>query len=455
MSNKNKEKNTALKQCVQPKLRFPEFQNLEGWINDTLGSLYTFITTNCYSRDKLNYKSGIVRNIHYGDIHKKFNALFDIKKEIVPFVNETENIEKLKSDSYCIKGDIIFADASENMDDVGKSIEIVNLHNEKLLAGLHTILARPKGQKFIVGFGGYLFQSEMIRTQIKKQSQGTKVFGISASRLATIEIFYPLEKEQQKIADCLSSIDELITAESKKLDALKIYKKGLMQQLFPAEGETLPKLRFPEFQAAPEWDKKAFDQLIEIIDGDRGVNYPKSEELKDVGYCLFLNAKNVTKFGFKFNEMQFIDKEKDDALRKGKLHRADIVLTTRGSVGQFAFFSDEIPFENMRINSGMVILRIKSKKIDPHYLYYFCKSEFLEIYIKNIAFGNAQQQLTVAEMKKFHLCYPDIAEQEKITRTLSSIDTLITNQSKKMDTLKKHKNGLMQQLFPIMCELKK
>ncbi len=221
-----------------PKLRFPEFLNDGGWEEKKLNKIYTFKVTNSFSRDKLNYDSGLVKNIHYGDIHTKFSTLFDIKKENVPFINSSISLEKIKDDCYCQESDMIFADASEDLVDVGKSIEVINLNNQKLLSGLHTLLARQKENKFITGFGGYLFKSNKIREQIKKESQGTKVLSISGTRLSNINISFPLDKkEQQKIADCLSSIDNLITSESKKVEALKEHKKGLMQQLFPSGDE--------------------------------------------------------------------------------------------------------------------------------------------------------------------------------------------------------------------------
>lgn len=217
-----------------PTLRFPEFLETGNWLNILLGKLYSFKRTNSLSRNKLNYKEGLVKNIHYGDIHTKFSTLLDIKKEIIPFINTSQSLEKIKLDNYCIDGDIIFADASEDLDDVGKSIEIINLNNEGLLSGLHTLLARQNKSKLIVGFGGHLFKSYKIRLQIKKEAQGTKVLGISAKRLNNIKICFPQNKqEQQKIADCLSSLDDLITTQNQKLAVLKTHKKGLMQQLFP------------------------------------------------------------------------------------------------------------------------------------------------------------------------------------------------------------------------------
>ena len=221
-----------------PKLRFPEFRDAGEWTSKPIGEVYSFKGNNSLSRDKLNYEGGSIRNIHYGDIHTKFSTLFDITKELVPYVNASELQESFKAENYCIEGDIIFADASEDLDDIGKSIEIVKLNEERVVSGLHTILARQSAARLVIGFGGYLFKSHAIRKQIQKESQGSKVLGLSGGRLAKITIPFPSDKaEQQKIADCLSSLDDLITAQTQKLDTLKTHKKGLMQQLFPALDE--------------------------------------------------------------------------------------------------------------------------------------------------------------------------------------------------------------------------
>lgn len=217
-----------------PKLRFKEFEKDGEWAEKSFGEVYNFKVTNSFSRECLNYEKGKVKNIHYGDIHTKFNTLFDITKERVPFINQNVSIEKIKKESYCIEGDIIFADASEDLNDVGKSIEIINLNNEKLVSGLHTLLARQREKKIAIGFGGYLFKSNWIRKQIQREAQGAKVLGISATRISDVIISYPKNpKEQQKIASCLSALDELITAQTEKIEQLKLHKKGLMQGLFP------------------------------------------------------------------------------------------------------------------------------------------------------------------------------------------------------------------------------
>ncbi|MCA1962703.1 MAG: restriction endonuclease subunit S [Prosthecobacter sp.] len=216
-----------------PRLRFPEFQGKGVWIPVPMGEVYSFKGNNTLSRDKLNYVAGSVKNIHYGDIHTKFSTHFDITREMVPYINESE-LSVVRDVNLCAEGDMIFADASEDLEDIGKSIEIVHLNHERMVSGLHTILARPTGSRIALRFGGHLFKSPLIRTQIQKEAQGAKVLGISASRMQNIYLSLPHDKsEQSRIADCLSSLDELIAVQAKKVDALKTLKKGLMQQLFP------------------------------------------------------------------------------------------------------------------------------------------------------------------------------------------------------------------------------
>lgn len=217
-----------------PNYRFPEFEKDGEWVDETVRDVYDFKGTNSFSRENLYYEKGKVKNIHYGDIHTKFNTLFDIAKERVPYINVNISIEKIKKESYCVEGDMIFADASEDMNDIGKSIEIINLNNEKLVSGLHTLLARQRKRKIANGFGGYLFKSEWVRKQIQREAQGAKVLGISATRISNVKISYPRDfNEQQKIAACLSALDELIVAQTEKIEQLQLHKKGLMQGLFP------------------------------------------------------------------------------------------------------------------------------------------------------------------------------------------------------------------------------
>jgi type I restriction enzyme S subunit len=223
---------------TQPRLRFPEFQDAGDWEERLFAELYDFKPTNVFSRDQLNYTSGLVKNIHYGDIHTKFSTSFRIEAESVPFINLSASLSKIKSDTFCQESDMVFADASEDLADVGKSIELVDLNGEKVLSGSHTILARQRENIFSVGFAGHLFKGRGVRAQIEKEAQGTKVLQISPGRLAGIKVIFPRSKaEQQRIADCLSSLDDLITAATRQLATLKTHKQGLMQQMFPSMEE--------------------------------------------------------------------------------------------------------------------------------------------------------------------------------------------------------------------------
>lgn len=218
-----------------PRLRFPEFQNAGPWEVKRLGEIYRFKPTNSWPRDRLNYDGGTVKNIHYGDIHKGLSATFCIANEVVPFLDPVL-AASVNDEALCEPGDIVLADASEDVTDIGKAIEIVEIGDQKLVSGLHTILVSQIEPKVVVGFGAYLFASTGIRTQIQRRAQGAKVLGISKSELAEIGLTYPRAKaEQQKIADCLTALDELILAQGETIEALKTHKRGLMQKLFPRE----------------------------------------------------------------------------------------------------------------------------------------------------------------------------------------------------------------------------
>jgi type I restriction enzyme S subunit len=178
------------------------------------------------------------------------------------------------------------------------------------------------------------------------------------------------------------------------------------------------------------------DAPFEIIDGDRGINYPRQDQFNQIGYCLFLNAKNVTTDGFAFDECYFISREKDKRLRKGKLQRNDVVLTTRGTVGNVGFFNERIPHENIRINSGMVIIRSDPKNIFPEYthqLFKYLKSDF-DVF----ATGSAQPQLPIRDLREIRFLLPPLLEQKAIAAILSSFDDkieLLRRQNKTLESI--------------------
>ncbi len=200
--------------------------------------------------------------------------------------------------------------------------------------------------------------------------------------------------------------------------------------------------------------KKLEDMEIEIIDGDRGKNYPNGDDFKKEKYCLFLNAKNVTKDGFNFEETMFINKEKDNLLRKGKLKRNDIVLTTRGTVGNVAYYSNDISYENIRINSGMIILRCNSNCINPKYLYYVLKSRYIQNQIKQIKTGSAQPQLPIVILKNIKVNLTSLDIQMKIVTILDSLDKKIKLNNQMNDNLHELAENIFHEIYQSGVESK-
>jgi len=196
------------------------------------------------------------------------------------------------------------------------------------------------------------------------------------------------------------------------------------------------------------WENVRFENApIEIIDGDRGVNYPKQSDFMIRGHCLFLNAGNVTALGFDFSNCSFINEVKDKVLRKGKLSRNDIVLTTRGTVGNLAFYDERIPFENLRINSGMVIFRADQSKIFPRYLYFLLRSNIFSEQVSAFSTGSAQPQLPIRDIKQIELPLPPLREQCLIAGILGALDDKIELNRRMNATLEAMARTVFQRWF--------
>jgi type I restriction enzyme S subunit len=164
---------------------------------------------------------------------------------------------------------------------------------------------------------------------------------------------------------------------------------------------------------------------IQLIDGDRGSNYPKQEHFKTSGHCLFLSAKNVTSSGFAFEERVFIDGNRDALLRAGKLQRGDVVLTTRGTIGNVAFYSDDIAFDHVRINSGMMILRAHPAVWNRRFLYFLFASSYVQEQISALTSGSAVPQLPARDLKKFKLPVIKKEIQDAIDKVVGGISDKI------------------------------
>ena len=186
---------------------------------------------------------------------------------------------------------------------------------------------------------------------------------------------------------------------------------------------------------------------FKIIDGDRGKAYPKQSEFRPSGHCLFLSATNVTKAGFDFGSGQFIDEQKDAQLRKGKLQREDVVLTTRGTLGNVAHYNAHVPFEHVRINSGMVILRCDQSKIMPRYLYAYLRSVVFWRQVERMRSGVAQPQLPIRDMKWIEIPLPTPSQQERLVEVIAAYDDLIENNRRRIALLEEAARLLYREWF--------
>ena len=196
------------------------------------------------------------------------------------------------------------------------------------------------------------------------------------------------------------------------------------------------------------WLQKTLSQApLELIDGDRGTNYPSKKDFLEDGFCLFLNAGNVTSRGFIFSETMFIDEERDQLLRKGKLQRGDVILTTRGTVGNVAYYGDDIDFEHVRINSGMVILRTIADELDARFMYFFLRSRFFANQVEALTTGSAQPQLPIRDMVRISMPNPPIDEQVKIVSILSALDDKIENNRRINETLEEMARAIFKSWF--------
>lgn len=263
--------------------------------------------------------------------------------------------------------------------------------------------------------------------------------GFLAGRLAVP----PSEEEQQKIADCLDSLDDLIGAHSAKLDALQDHKKGLLQQLFPAEGKTVPVLRFPEFESGEEWKQSPFGALV------KKSFYGTSKSTSAAGMYPVLRMGNMVDGRVDFRKLVYIDLDEKE-FKRMSLERGDILLNRTNSaelVGKISIFEG---LDKCLSASYIVAFRLKTQIINPHFCNYLLNTPENQARIRALATRSISQcNINPSAFKKeLTIRIPHSAEQRRIADCLGALDALIAAQSEQLATLKEHKKGLMQKLFP-------
>lgn len=359
---------------------------------------------------------------------------------IIDFSNVvTRDIKKKNiSDKFLRKGDIIIEKSGgSDIQPVGRVVYFEAEENKYLFNNFTGLLRVTDNS---ICYSKYLFYSLFYNYYrggtVKFQNKTTGLHNLKIDDyINNVEISLPTIETQHQIAENLDKVKHLIDLCNTILEKLDLIVKARFVEMF---GEPITNNK--KLPILP------MTKLCEIIDGDRGKNYPKTDEFLDNGYCLFLNAKNVTSNGFNFDNCMFITKEKDTILRKGKLVRGDVVLTTRGTIGNLAFYTNDVLYENVRINSGMVILRMNHLLVDDVFFIEQFKLQLDDIKEK-IASGSAQPQLPISTMNKINVIVPKISCQKEFANFVRQIDKSKLAVKKVLEKAETLKKALMQKYF--------
>lgn len=406
-----------------PRLRFPEFLNAEEWEAKRLGELFS-------ERQETNFPSLPLLSL------TERNGI--IPQEQGSRAN-TASGDKSKY-LRVIPGDIAYN--TMRMWE-GRSA-LVGL--EGIVSPAYTVCIPQKGNSS--SFFSYYFKTQILIEKFHRCSQGlvNDTLNLKFKAFEKITVFSPRSfREQQKIADFLSSLDERITAETSKLDRFKDHKKGLLKQLFPAEGETLPALRFPKFRNAGEWEEGTLGEISTVTSGGT----PSRVETcfwnghipwvttSLIDFCVIYHADEcITNEGLKGSSAKLFPKGTVLMAMYGQ-------GKTRGKVALLGI--------EAATNQACAAILL-GKKLNEMFVFQNLSSRYEEI--RDLSNSGGQENLSIGLISKILVSYPKAAEQQKIADCLSSLDELITAQGQKIELLKIHKKGLMQQLFPVHDEAK-
>ncbi len=402
-----------------PRLRFPEFKDAGDWDETSIGQLGDVVTGSTPSTARPAYYGGDRMFVSPADISdRRFIEKTKTTLTTIGF-KETRPIKANSILFVCIGS-------------IGKIAQ--NQHECATNQQINSVVPNSNN---VAGFVYYALSG--MADNIANMAGRQVIPIVNKSLFSSVKLLVPKMPEQQKIAACLTSIDDLITAEAQNLDALKTHKKGLMQQLFPCEGEVIPRLRFPEFKDAGDWEEKQLgDGDVSIFVSDR---MPR-EELRLENYVSTVNLlpdfTGVT---------------------------AATKLPPTGGATKFAI--DDILISNIRpylkkiclslqdgsASNDVIVVRAK-ECVSSQFLSFLLMNDRFVDYVMVGARGVKMPRGDISQMKEYPLTIPKPSEQQKIAECLTSIDDLITAKAQKLDALKTHKKGLMQQLFPTSDEVK-
>lgn len=405
-----------------PKLRFPEFTNSEPWDQTTLSNVSEIVRGGS-PRPIEEYITNEPNGLNWlkiGDVRSDSKFITSTKEKVIQ--------EALNKTREVYPGDLILSN----------SMSFGRPYILKIKTCIHDgwIAITQISDWVNTDFLYYLILTPSSQIYFLNYSAGSGVQNLNADIIKLLQITVPKPAEQQKIASCLSSLDDLISAHTQKLDTLKTHKKGLMQRLFPAEGEKVPKLRFKEFKDSEEWEEKTLGTVAEIVTG----NTPSTLESNNyIGDRMFVSPADIT-------ETRYIHKTKTTLSETGysqtrHVKENSVLFVCIGStIGKIAQNKYECA-TNQQINSLVV-----NEGYSSDFIYSVLENNASKI--AELAGIQAVPIINKSVFSSVLISIPLLKEQQKIAVCLSSLDELITVQAEKTAQLKLHKKGLMQGLFP-------
>ena len=414
-------KEVRLKRNV-PNLRFKEFEG--EWKRYKVSDLLDFYSTNSLSWDKLEYKSNNIMNLHYGLIHVGLPTMVDLSKDKLPTI-----IDDYVPRNYelCKEGDIVFADASEDTNEVAKAIEFYSLNGKNVVCGLHTIHGRDNN-KTVVGFKGYAFASTSFHHQIRRIAQGTKVFSISTKNFSECYIGIPTKEEQRKIADFLRLIDERIATQNKIIDKLESLIKGLNDTLYAQYGSVQS------------------TSFAELGDSYSGLSGKSADDFgKGKPFITYLNVYSNNIINEK--EYQYVSIEEGE--KQNKVKYGDVLFTlsseTPNEVGIGAVYLGE---DEVYLNSFCFGIHIENKKLtySPYLSFYISSTPFRK-FIYPFAQGSTRFNLCKADFEKAKIQLPTLENQKRIYSILNSLTLKAETEKNILKQYELQKQRLLRQMF--------
>jgi type I restriction enzyme S subunit len=392
-----------------PRLRFPEFEDSGEWVEKKLGEVFKSFSGGTPDTSKKEYYNGKIPFIRSAEIGKLSTELFITETGL-----ENSSAKMVK------KGDLLVALYGANSGDVAIS-KIDGAINQAILC-FQSEYSNEFTCHFLSGKKNWI---------VSKYVQGGQG-NLSGEIVKSISLPFPSLPEQQKIASCLSSLDEVITAESQKLELYQQHKKGLLQNLFPQEGETVPKLRFKDFEESGEWEAKRLGEVCEI--NPSICKLPKE--------FIYIDLESVENGQLLQRKKICIDNAPSRAQRL--LRKSDIIfqMVRPYQRNNLLFNLDDF---NYVASTGYAQLRTLQS---PEFLYYQLHTDFFVFGVLEKCTGTNYPAINTAELTTIEIFIPSLPEQQKIASCLSSLDDLINAQRQKIELLKQHKKGLLQGLFP-------